>query len=67
MRVIKQGEYSECRRLQVFGCKRCGCVFEADKYEYEAASQVESVFDGIVAKCRCPQCGATVYLQREDM
>ncbi len=67
MRIIKRGEYSECRRLQVFGCKRCGCVFEANNREYEAASQVESVFDGIIAKCRCPQCGTMVYLQRGDM
>nr|DAI25543.1 MAG TPA: Transcription initiation factor IIE, alpha FINGER, Transcription [Caudoviricetes sp.] len=67
MRIIKRGEYSERRRLQVFDCKRCGCVFEVNNHEYEAASQVESVFDGIIAKCRCPQCGTMVYLQRGDM
>lgn len=62
MRIIKQGRPKATKNILRFRCCRCGCEFEADDTEYEQASQIAYVHDGIIATCICPYCGATVYI-----
>lgn len=62
MRIIKQGRPKATKNILRFRCCRCGCEFEADDTEYEQASQIAYVHDGIIATCICPCCGATVYI-----
>ena len=62
MRIIKQGRPKATKNILRFRCCRCGCEFEADNTEYEQASQIAYVHDGIIATCICPCCGATVYI-----
>ena len=62
MRIIKQGRPKATKNILRFRCCRCGCEFEADDTEYEQASQIAYVHDGIIATCLCPCCGARVYI-----
>ena len=62
MRIIKQGRPKATKNILRFRCCRCGCEFEADNTEYEQASQIAYVHDGIIATCICPCCGVTVYI-----
>ena len=62
MRIIKQGRPKTTKNILRFRCCRCGCEFEADDTEYEQASQIAYMHDGIIATCICPCCGATVYI-----
>ena len=62
MRIIKQGRPKATKNILRFRCCRCGCEFEADDTEYEQASQIAYVHDGIIATCICPCCGARVYI-----
>ena len=59
MKIIKYVKIN--KETKQFTCKKCGCVFEADKGEYRFADQVEALHDGIEAVCVCPHCAATVY------
>lgn len=60
MKILKQGvrpTYSK-----EFTCKRCGCVFSAERNEYCASSQMEMMHDNLGSyKCKCPCCGDMVY------
>ena len=62
MRIIKQRRPKATKNILRFRCCRCGCEFEADDTEYEQASQIAYVHDGIIATCICPCCGARVYM-----
>ena len=62
MRIIKQGRPKATKNILRFRCCRCGCEFEADDTEYDQASQIAYVHDGIIAACICPCCGVTVYI-----
>ena len=61
MNIIKQGKTKEELKaiLNVtkrFECKTCGCVFEADKGEYETEeARIYSYY-----YCKCPNCGQKV-------
>ena len=65
MRIIKQGRPKATKNILRFRCCRCGCEFEADATEYEQASQIAYVHDGIIATCICPCCGTTVYILKK--
>lgn len=62
MRIIKQGNRKQPKNILRVRCSRCECEFEADDTEYEQASQIAYVHDGIIATCICPCCGARVYI-----
>lgn len=64
MKIIKNGDISRLRKHIEFLCVRCECQFIADDTEYEYASQMELMHDGIVVKCKCPTCGYMVYKHR---
>ena len=61
MKIIKPGNYEVAVKPKLFSCERCGCEFEANLSEYNAATQFAYVHDGIVAKCKCPSCGVKAY------
>ena len=45
-----------------FECKACGCIFEANRGEYRASSNMEVMVGVLPAyKCACPTCRKTVY------
>jgi rubredoxin len=48
-----------------FNCENCGCIFEADKGEYQTSTQMEVMHDGLAPyKCQCPRCKRIVYGER---
>lgn len=56
MNILKQGEIPEyLQTVKRFKCYTCGCVFEADKGEYES----EFYYNEIAHRCKCPCCGVT--------
>ena len=50
MNIIKPGEMP--KETISFSCSYCGCIFEADKSEYETGPQYDPGYS-----CRCPTCG----------
>lgn len=55
MKIIKEGKIDTTRR---FHCERCGCVWEAEKGEYESTPQMAQQHDGLKAYwMKCPTCG----------
>ena len=58
MKILKQGKSKEelktiLNATKRFKCKTCGCVFEADRGEYET----EEVQIYSYHYCECPNCG----------
>ena len=35
MRIIKEGDLKKLKKIKCFECKKCGCIFEAEKDEYK--------------------------------
>lgn len=59
MKIIKQGKTEEelkviLNKTKRFKCKTCGCIFEADKGEYEYSSSCLN--EGGYYYCICPNC-----------
>lgn len=59
MKIIKQGKSKEeleaiLNATKRFKCTTCGCVFEANKYEYEHSSSCRN--EDIYYFCKCPNC-----------
>ena len=50
MKIIKPGEIP--KETIRFSCGYCGCIFEADKGEYEKGPTYDPDYT-----CRCPTCG----------
>lgn len=59
MKIIKPGNINLLRETKLFRCKKCGCVFEADKGEYEYLSSPQ--YNDVYYLYPCPTCGNTVY------
>lgn len=57
MTVIKEGDLDRAKqsilKTRRFKCELCGCVFEANKGEYDSASQYNEIY----YLCKCPCCG----------
>ena len=64
MKIIKDGNID--RETKRFTCKKCGCVFEADKDEYRLVTSTAHQYDGIEAVCDCPCCDANVYKYKQE-
>ena len=58
MKIIKEGDVSKTLRIKRFECKECGCIFEADKNEYETSSDYRET----VYRIECPTCGNRVCM-----
>ena len=58
MTVIQEGDLSRLDGIKRFTCHRCGCIFEADKTEYELNDQFILPYYA----CTCPTCEHKVYI-----
>lgn len=62
MLILKGGDLDKINQTITFECDNCGCVFKADKNEYEHVSnQREWLETGASYKCACPFCKKKVY------
>lgn len=67
MKIIKQGKSkAEVERMikatKRFECDLCGCIFEADKTEYET----EEDYIYMTYHCKCPNCGDNAFELRRS-
>lgn len=54
MKIIKPGNICHTKR---FTCERCGCIWEAEKGEYEPTPQLAVMHDGLNSYwMKCPTC-----------
>lgn len=55
MKILVDGNL---KKVKIFRCNTCGCVFEADnsEYKYSRAQYNQSYYE-----CKCPCCGKTGY------
>ena len=63
MKFIKQGKSKEdveriAKATKQFSCKRCGCIFEADKDEYSIR---QCGYNETEYYCKCPNCGDNAF------
>lgn len=56
MKIIKPGNPNYKNKPIEFTCETCGCVFEADKNEYDTGV----MYNDFCNYCTCPTCGHTV-------
>lgn len=62
MKIIVQGKTKEelkavLNATRRFECKTCGCIFEADKGEYNK----EDCFYSVTYYCKCPNCDRNAF------
>ena len=57
MEIIKQGNLNLAKAIRTFRCDKCGCVFKAEKGEY----QIRSHYNDTLFVCECPTCHVTAY------
>ena len=67
MKIIKQGISGDelnrkLKQTRRFECRTCGCVFEADKDEYE----IETEYIYTTCYCACPNCKTRVFYNRRQ-
>lgn len=60
MKIIKPGDLSRIKKIKRFECPKCGCVFEADKEEYQHHASWRNID---VYACKCPTCDGKCYLE----
>lgn len=54
MKIIQHGRpETVLNPIKRFKCIFCGCVFEAEKDEYQSDTQYNEVY----FHCKCPECG----------
>ena len=60
MKILKQGlPKEEVEKVtKQFTCKRCGCIFEADKDEYRIR---QCDYNETEYYCICPNCGDNAF------
>ena len=66
MKIIKQGmskaEIEMIKNIvKRFKCRTCGCIFEADKSEYESTQE----YTYMTYYCKCPNCGDKALYRRD--
>ncbi len=57
MKIIKNGNINQLKKIKTFDCDFCGCIFEADNTEYKTGHQYNEVY----YYAFCPFCGRRVY------
>lgn len=63
MKVVKEGRLDRLERARRFGCRKCGCVFDATAAEYR---QEPDCRNGMMIVCNCPTCGHRVTLSEGE-
>ena len=61
IKIIKPGKKPETTKR--FTCKHCGCVFKADKGDYE---EMYSLNNGYYLLIDCPTCGRSICRKRDE-
>ncbi len=64
VKIIKEGDPGRLKATKRFQCDECGCVFEADKDEYQSDMQYNTAY----FYCKCPCCGKSarhILMQEE--
>ena len=56
MEIVKMGKINMSEDIRQFTCRHCGTIFKATKFEYNTASMLEYMHDGIQYTCECPVC-----------
>lgn len=54
--ILQKGDVSLLKNIRVFSYYACGCVFKADKTDYN----IDSQYNEITYYCKCPTCNTTV-------
>lgn len=61
IKIIKPGKIKNPRDTRRFTCLLCGCVFDADRGDYEAVMICSQLDDVIVHQAVCPACHKWVH------
>ena len=56
IKIIKPGKFKNPKDTRRFLCLNCGCVFDADRGDYEAFTICSQLDDVIVHQAICPSC-----------
>lgn len=56
MKILKSGDPRIALGIRIFDCDICGCVFEAERGEYDCGNQFEPS-----PWCTCPCCNQIAY------
>lgn len=56
MKIIKQGDLDKLKQTKLFECKKCGCVFEAEKSEYDIVNNDDYIYCSTLYRAECPWC-----------
>ena len=63
VRIVKEGDMGRVEKMRRFGCRACGCVFEASDSEYRVDMGYKN---DLYCVCQCPTCGKNVTMAYED-
>jgi len=58
MIIIRQGDPDAAKEYKRFECKRCRCVWIAEKGEYKSGMQYNELY----YHSSCPTCGKEAYI-----
>jgi hypothetical protein len=56
IKIIKPGKLKNPKDTRRFFCLNCGCVFDADRGDYEAVTTRNQLDDEITHQAICPAC-----------
>lgn len=60
MKIVRMGKTEPTTKR--ITCEYCGCIFEAEREEYNITSQLGVMHDGLQAyNCICPCCKKSTY------
>lgn len=66
MKILKEGDEGLAKGALQFDCKKCGCIFVVDRFEY-VAKRLDGIFhSGIIANAMCPCCMKIISIRIND-
>lgn len=61
MKILVLGNLAVVNEVKRFRCDYCGCVFDAEKGEYDIADSLAQQKDNLEAYSMCPCCKRRVW------
>jgi len=61
IKIIKPGDDEELKGTKIFVCRKCGCIFKADKEDYRS----DSWYNSFYYSCTCPYCNFEYAYEQE--
>lgn len=61
IKIIKPGNDEKLKGTKTFFCRKCGCIFKADKEDYHSDSHYNSLY----YRCTCPYCNSDYAYEQE--